>query len=465
MPGVETWAYGDVNSREGQTVSEACTQERTQRANDMTALWKWYHGEHPKPLKIFGFDDNVIVNWTGQAVNKLLDVCVAAPPSLLLPGGFDRVAQADGSLVSVRSDAQQTLDALWERAGLGEFTYHMVLTGLVTGHVFIKLLFDKNGEPSFVMLNPETVSIVWWLNAPDTQWYRIEWETGQTRRRQDIVPGALLTDAPTEASDRWYIVEYIYDGRRWAETGRDEWSYPFAPLLHAPHARYGWEVYGRSFVAPLAELNRAGDFVASNVARILRFNAHPRTIATGVSPDEIRTTSVDGLWTLPDGATISNLEMQSDLSSSMAYLATLKAEFFSQARVLDTAAMKDRIGALTNFGVRMLYNDMIANVRRMQTGYGAVLAELSRRALAMLNVDATLPKVTWADALPKNELEILMAIEKARALGVMSKQTASEKLGLDFEAEQAQQEEEGTEAADALANVMGSLGNRGLFGG
>ena len=78
------------------------------------------------------------------------------------------------------------------------------------------------------------------------------------------------------------------------------------------------------------ELNDALNFVASNTMRIIKHHGHPKTIGTGMRASEVQETAVDGFWSVPNpDAKIANLEMQSDLGSSMAFLQLLQQWFFA----------------------------------------------------------------------------------------------------------------------------------------
>src|SRR5690606_10543777 len=115
----------------------------------------------------------------------------------------------------------------------------------------------------------------------------------------------------------WVIIEYEQNQRKeWIELTRDNWDFPFAPIVDwanqsRPHTYYGQT----SLTNP--GLNDSINFVASNTARIIKFHAHPKSIGKGVDPDKIVETPIDGFYAIPDNADVYNLEMQSDLMSSM----------------------------------------------------------------------------------------------------------------------------------------------------
>jgi hypothetical protein len=199
--------------------------------------------------------------------------------------------------------------------------------------------------------------------------------------------------------------------------------------------------------------------VASNINRILKFHAHPRTFGTGLNAEDIKETAVDGFWSVAnEQAQIKNLEMQSDLGSSMAYLAFLQSSFYTQHRAVDLSSVADKVGQLTNFGLRTLFHDAINKLSTKQELYGAGLAEMCRRIGILVGVDWGLPSVRFEDALPFDKTEVVAGVKEQLGLGLISKQTASEILGNDWAREQERLalEKDNAQGAlgEAIANAM-----------
>jgi hypothetical protein len=176
-----------------------------------------------------------------------------------------------------------------------------------------------------------------------------------------------------------------------------------------------------------------------------------------VEPDQVKATSIDGFFSVPDTADVFNLEMQSDLSSSMAMFTQLKAEFFAGRRVLDLSTVRDRLGQITNFGVRMLFSEMIELRDEKTRLIGGGLAATFQRLLAMDGVEAGAPVVKWGDALPVNRVEALQAATLEKELGTASVQTLSADLKRDYIVEQERKREEAAGAGEVLANMFDQI--------
>jgi hypothetical protein len=187
-----------------------------------------------------------------------------------------------------------------------------------------------------------------------------------------------------------------------------------------------------------------------------------KTIVTGGEMPEEQNSGPDKVIAFPDPATkVFNLEMGADaITPAMAYTDILRAAFFAEMRVVDVAALKDKVGGITNFGVRMLYADMLDAAYQKQDLYGKGMAEVSRRALVMMGTDA---KVTarWDDPLPVDHKELVEAAAKEAEIGATSKQTLLETLGRDPDVEWERIEEEGARDDAALGDQLQQLGQTG----
>jgi hypothetical protein len=101
------------------------------------------------------------------------------------------------------------------------------------------------------------------------------------------------------------------------------------------------------------------------------------------------------------------------------------------------------LGALTNFGLRVLFYDSIAKLNTKQELYGEALQELNHRLLVVGEKSPTDGgAVVWPDTLPENETEEVQGLQFDLGAGIVSKQTAARDRGYDWEVEQERMDEE-----------------------
>lgn len=388
---------------------------------------KYYHGQHAKPLKIIrGVDDNVLQNWCGQAVDSTL--------SFLFPS-MPRIETGDTAL-------DEAANRLWAASGGVTLLGKIALNGALTGHAFARLV-DEDPIPRIVNLNPQF--IIKWVDKTDTGrllWYEQQWADaggkdkgpglgGETKRRKDFVP---VRDANGNIVN-WEIVEYVLDGPEWVRNDSPVmWGAAAPPIADWQHLPVPNTIYG-AHELPHARLNDDANRIASNINRIIRFHAYPRTIGTGMRANDVEETGVNGFWAIPSkDARIQNLEMRSDLGASMAMLDRLKSAFFRQSRVIIPPGEIDAFRGVTNLGIRATYMPMIAKNSTLRRQYGEGIKALTRTGLALMGFnlpDDLQITLEWGEALPIDEAEEFRLIDQMRTGGYISMQTARGRLGLD----------------------------------
>lgn len=437
MPELSEYPENDLKA-----LSELASAEMATRAGDIDAAWAYYRGEHRKPLKVRKgqIDDNVIVNLARKVVDQGVSMLFGAPPTFDLPGDDAQVQATEAELARI-----------WEANNAEILLHNIGVSGALAGHVFLKLVPEQsNRRMRFVLQNPRYCSVFW---RPDDMQqvvcYKIEWGQGKTRYRQDIVKqngSWLIRNLRKPEAGEWQVVD------------ESVWAYDFAPIVDWQNLPNPEGYYGEPDLANAA-LNDAVNFVASNTNRILRHHAHPKTLGFGVQPNQIVETAVDGFWAgLPESARLENLEMQSDLASSMSFFEALQAAFYSEHQAVDLSTMKDRIGQLTNFGLRVLFKDAGDKNRTKRTLYGNGLCETSSRALRVLGLTEDVPTSKWADPLPLSDTELVQNEQVEVTLGTVSRQTAAEERGRDWEREQKRMaEEKALEQAGLGAAIVSAM--------
>lgn len=470
MPGIaKTWAY-NPNDRE---VNSLADDERKERIAAIDRAWRYRDGQFDRPLIVEPgqSDDNILIDMTGQMIDDKISF-VGVPTRIEVPGGIERKPGQDGRLEAVISPDQQKVDDFWDENALDEFVPDLLESGFTAGHAFMRLHWDSDNPeiPGVSLLDPRTITPFWDVtNIKRTLFYRLNWQSGRYEYMQDILPDWMLgvrvdngDGTFTEPAGNWTIIEYQRKGVRWNEVSRDTWAYPFAPIVEVKNKHRAHSYFGVSEMKR-ARMNDAVNFIASNTGRIIRFHAHPKTFGLGLDSGQVQETSIDGFWALPDpDADIKNLEMQSDLQSSMRFLEFLQMVFYRENRLVDMSSMKDKIGQLTNFGLRTLFSDQVDDGDYKRHVYGVGLAEVTWRAMAMMGVElAEVPTCAWEDLLPQDRKEIVETLTAEKTLGTTSKQTIAEDLGRDPVIEAERMAEEGSTASDLLAETLTNVAQRG----
>lgn len=397
--------------------------ERTNRLLKLTQWWNYYDGDQKKFLKVRDGDPdcNTIVNLTARVVDQSVNFMVGTVPTFDLPG-------------ENKTQSETMLDAWLKVNDFEDFVNDLFVMAAVTGHAYVKLVKEENNVRPIV-LDTGLVTAYWNpMDKSKPMAYMIMWTDSENNQvREDHV----------NLGASWEIRSYTGKGNEWTATGTQPWSYPFAQIIEWKNLPNPRGYYGKSDVEAVVNLNDAYNFRLSNTNKILYIHAHPRTIAFGVEKDQLQKTAIDGLWTIADKeARVENLEMESDLESSRANANDIKSDFFSDAQTVDLATVKDKAGALTNFGLKLLFTEALGKNAKKRRLAGRGLANLITCVGTLMGQMWNGVKVVWADPLPENKVEQVTNAKEEIAMKVSSRQTQSERLGYDWQRELKQMADE-----------------------
>lgn len=413
------------------------------RREIIQAARRYYDGNHLRPLKVKPNEpnDNVLVNLCRALIDDSVSWLFGNPSTGILQMKVD--AGGDGDVDAGGEDAVTLLSQVYEAAGGFDFFKRLGMRGSIAGHFFIKLVNDELPRP--VVLDPILTTVrTDPADADQVIAYKIEWRRAEadpgTRRKDMYIYRQLIVRA-SDDPESWLVGDFKTKDRRkrqWILIEAGAWPWPWSPIVDGPNVEPGWGHYGQSDLEDVSGINDGVNFLASNTMRILKFHAHPKTIATGMDAEDLQETAVDSLWSVPNpDAKINNLEMQSDLTSSMAFLDFLRTSFWGIGRGLDPATFKDKVGQITNFGLRVLAIRALHKSGDKRLTYGKALRAINRRIFEMTRRAERETVIEWPEVLPEDPKDALERLEREVNLDVTSRQTASEALGRSWEVEQA----------------------------
>jgi hypothetical protein len=237
---------------------------------------------------------------------------------------------------------------------------------------------------------------------------------------------------------RWLIRdEKAYSGERWLTVSETIWPYEFPPIVDCQNLPNPHDYWGISDLEDdVLRLNETINFVLSNLVRIVRYHAHPKTWGRGFRADQLDL-SVDETIILPSPeAELRNLEMQSDLSSSIQLYLRLREAFHEIVRVPEIATGRVQgIGSLSGIALQILYQPLIEKTETKRRLYGDLLVELNRRLLAIGGFgDEHLTTLHWPELIPGDPEAEAKTLLLWQQLGA-STDTILRRLGLDPETE------------------------------
>lgn len=395
-----------------------------------------------KPMQA---DDNLVVNLMGLVIERSISMLFGQGITFDLPGEGE-------------SEQDKYLAALWKRNRQGIWLHKTGQLGATYGTCYAKLLPEPaaGGRPlvRFVALIPWTMRIETEPHDMDTVTkYVQEYTLGdgdravrhrfETERLVEYAVNEAGAIYPTTTVAAWQETHYIASRQtngRFVQDGEvKDWPWPFAPIVHWQNLPEAETPTGASDIGDVLELQDRYNLIESNISKIIRYHAHPKTWMRGVGTGSTQSWGPDEMVTVQgEQAMVANLEMQSDLDSSRSFGLDLRQAIFDVARSIDTQSLADKLGALTNFGLRVLFLDALAKNHTKRELYGEGLCELNKRALLLAGFsedEADPGTVSWPDPLPSDDSEEIGAMQAEIDGDIASRETWQIKRGYDPEVE------------------------------
>lgn len=451
--------YDDVINRIGDWLGShiadaLLSSSQRERMENITQRRSYRDGVQRRSLKVKPgrTDDNVTLNLIGKAVDQSLSMLFGEGIKVDL-GGVD----------DPKDENQDWLDKAWRVNDQDILLKRLGMMGADSGVCIAKLKPNEREDytgtayPRIVAMDPLYTEI----KTNPNDWEQILAYVMQYSIKDENDKDKTYRQTIKIVDGVWVITDEIADrGGKFQLTNEEVWEWDFSPVVSWQNLPSVRDVYGRPDITDdLIRLQDKINYAASNINKIVRMHAHPKTYATGFAAGQAETVEwgPDDLMKLPKEASVGNLEMQSDLIASREWVSYLTKELNSIMRAVDISTVKDKLGQLTNFGVRMMYQDALAKNHDKRDLYGAAIEDLSRRMLQMdgrYNVNFEPITVIWPDPLPSNEKEEVEAYSTDLSLGIVSKQTVSKKRGYDYEAEKERIDQERAEEGNIGTELL-----------
>ena len=357
--------------------------------------------------------------------------------------------------------AEEWLDACWQANRKTTLLQKLALNGGVTGHAFVKIV-PTQPYPRLVVLDPSTVTVRWEPDDIETVVsYRIQYPAIDPQTGKPVAIRQMIE----RDGQGWRVTDQVSQANSvaWTTTSEAIWPHPWPPIIDCQNLPAPNEYWGISDLEDdVLQLNHSINFVLSNLARIIRYHAHPKTWGKGFTANQL-SIAVDETIVLPSpDAELNNLEMVNDLSSSIALYERLREALHEVTRVPEVATGKlDSAGALSGVALNILYQPLLEKTETKRRTYGDLLAELNRRLLALGGFGQDNYTVLhWPELLPgdpKAEAETALLQQQ---IGV-SQDTLLERLGFDPELEREKRQAGDQQLGEKLLANFDKGGQRG----
>jgi hypothetical protein len=418
-------------------------QDEQSRVEVIRKRWEAYYGKMPAVLKVKPgqVDDNARLNYARMIVDKGVSFLFGQEVKFEI----DETAE---------TSAEEWLDAVWQANRKMSLLQSAALIGGVTGHTFLKII-PNEPYPRLVSIDSETMTV---SLAPDDYQTILSYQISYTSQDPKAKKPIGVRQIIERDGQRWRITDQVGDMERlvWSTVNQTVWPYDFSPIVDCQNLPAPGEFWGCSDLEDdVLEIIRAINFIASNTARIIHFHAHPKTWGKGFAAKDFRI-GVDETIILPgDNAELHNLEMQSDLTSSLAYLDRLRQALHEISRVPEVATGNlEKAGSLSGVALQILYQPLLEKTGTKRLLYGDMLVELNRRLLALGGFgDDNHTVIHWPELLPSDPMQERQAALIDQQLGV-SADTILQRLGYDPDLERQKREISAQTLGDQLLSAF-----------
>ncbi len=441
-------AVGKVISVTDLLVQEMSDQEG-QRLKKIADAWDAYAGKLEAPLKATRSDpqgkDNILLGLTAPLVDTGVSFLVGKGVQFQVDGETEGTANdwLKDCLTANKFDTKLQL---------------LALNGGVCGDVFVRLREPQpglcKGFPRIINLDPACVEVVW---APDdfehVLQYKLQWNGVDPVSKRVMAYRQLISEDPGGKS--WTLQDQVSEENSnvWTNTGAEEtWAYPFAPILHCQNLPAPNSYYGQSDLEEdVVSVNRGINFVFSNMARIIRIHAHPKTWGRGIVAKELSIGVDETILLASKDAELKNLEMASDLTSSLALIDHLKDALHEIARVPQIATGNfENIGQLSGLAMQILYQSIVDKTNLKRRFYGDLLSDLCTQLLVIGKQGDHDITPQWPAVLPSDPAQETAGLEADQRMGIVSKDTLASKRGYDYQDEKNKIADEQQDLGDNL---------------
>lgn len=421
-------------------------------------------GKQPKQLKVQPnqYDDNLIVNYAGLIADRTVSQLV----------GEGVKFRVENENAGAESPQGAYLDEVWD-ANHQEILLHRAALSAVeagTGYLFINdpkqgmsAVVDGSGQeyprlmlvdPAYVEIEtlPEDFEIVWRYTIQ----YKFVGVDGKERARKRVVEQDMETQ-------NWTITTYEMGpgAPGWIITDQMEWPYPFGPMIHWQCLPSIDSAYGRPVLTQdVLDLQDSLNGNLSFLSKALRLGVHPMRWGRGLEGMQQIQTGPDKIVNVGPAGEIGQLPPDVDWEGALAFSKYQRQALFDITRTVDIDTLIDNTGDMTNFRLRVIYQDNKSKINTMRELMGDALEEINRRLLLMAGMEAVETEVVWPEFIPVNEVDTATYHQTLLGMGVESKQTAAEEIGLDWEQEQERTGEE-QQAQDNVGSFLLKAFNRG----
>lgn len=420
------------------TLQMGLNQEELNRVQEELLYWKFYKGNQWTIKRPEGEPQNTI-NYSARFVDKGV--------AFLMGKGFTLNVEKEAEKIT-----KPFLDKVWDdndRLALG---VEMGQSGGVTGNSWVKVALERyepKEDPMLAEIYPKgriRLTILPSYSCFPT------WNAHDKERLDSmkiIYPITIMEkNEPTQV---WYreeitkkeIVEYLDD----KVTRRRKNDLGAIYVVRVKNLIVANQALGKSDLQDIVPLQKEFNEKTTDVSDIINYHASPITVIYGAKSNNLEKGARKIWGGLPKDSKVENLELKTDLSSSMNYIELIKNAMFEIASMPEDAlGAKSATSNTSGIALHIKNQPLIDTNNNKRITYGTGIEEINRLILRIADVyelegfdftsfrklkpeEKWFTDVVFPDPLPKDELIQMQIIAQKLTNHLITRLDALKELG------------------------------------
>jgi hypothetical protein len=408
----------------------------------------YYEGNAPKALKVdprTNVDDNVFVNYPELIVDKGVEFLF----------GDELGIEVEGD-----ESAQTLLDELWSPDVRSEDLIDLATDGAIYGDTWAKIIINEKSRPEVVALDPSI-----WQKIVDPNNYK---RVLAYRCQYKMANGRFFREETRQnETGRWETQAFeSMDCKKWTAVGEiSVFPFDFCPVMAGKNLPRSKSPYGRpDLTRPVLDLCRYLARTDSLIGKIVRVHASPKTVAKGISVQDLEVGVDSTLFLKNPAATLELLEMKNDLAGAIAFRKLLREALSEISKVPEVSTGKtENVGQMSGRALQILYGPLLKQTVKKRRLYGPFISKIAKNLLiagGAKSADKANIALHWGAAISPDPMEEAQLGLVWQQVGV-SDDSILQRLGFDPDEEKRKRGEEQAVKDERRSKIF----NAGISGG
>jgi hypothetical protein len=391
------------------------------RLNRYRKNWKFYLGEHWEQPYEDG-ELKPVMNFCQKVADTAL--------SWFLGEGWTTHCVAGNEAVA------EVLDACWEYSNKSLLTERTAQFGTITGDGFFYVTLEtKKEDGSDLPANERKVRIY----SLDPSYCFPVWNPLKPDQMLAILVQFPVSSSETGAEPELFSL-YITptEWRTWTnekEVSKGVNPFSVVNVVHVPNLTLAKSSFGQGDFHQIVSLNEEYNLALNSMRKVIKYHAEPTTLIFGARAGDLDKGAKKVWSNLPVDGRVENLELQSDLGATSAYLDRLERLMRELSNTPIAALDPDnaKMSHTSGIAMQMMFQPLTEKNRRRQHNWNTALSKtncLILKGMELLGNNVAvlaerpeclhLTEARFTSPLPKDEQALLDAAQKKVELGVWS---------------------------------------------